>query len=87
MVMDSYEKQFPQINLVNLADLETGQQALIDTSDLLLQKQMVESLEERKQMLQKLMAQSHGGFLAISTKDPYFQMINHYFKSRGKRLR
>ncbi len=86
-ITDSYEEQFPKISLVNVADLETGEQALIDTSDPQFQQHLIKSLEERIHSLQKLMAQTHGGFLAISTKDSYFQMINHYFKSRGKRLR
>jgi len=86
-IKDSYEEKFPKINLVNVTDLETGEQALIDTSDLQLQQQLINSLEERMQSLQKLMAQANGGFLEISTKDSYFEMINHYFKARGKRLR
>lgn len=86
-VLDPYETKFPLLNLMTAVDLETGESAAIDTADRLFQQQMHQTVQERLASVRKLMAHAGGGFLAISTKDPYIQMIDRYFKARGKKRR
>lgn len=85
-VMDPYEVTFPNINLAELSDLETGQQQMIDTGSSMRQKNFREASEKHLQMLKTLMTKIGGGFIDIRTDRPYFKDLERFFKLRSHRV-
>ncbi|MGZ3633704.1 MAG: DUF58 domain-containing protein [Parachlamydiaceae bacterium] len=86
-VIDPYEMTFPNVNLAQLVDLETGNQQMIDTGSPARQQAFVESSEKHLKELKTLMGKIGGGFIDIRTDRPYFKEIERFFQTRGRRVR
>lgn len=81
-VNDPYERQFPQFPLVALTDLESQKSSLIDTSTSSLQKQFVDTADQRIKKVKQLMGKLKAGFIEIRTDQPYMEPLRKFFKLR-----
>lgn len=86
-VIDPYEVSFPNVNLAELSDLETGKNQVIDTGSLSRQRAFIEASEKHLKELKTLMGKIGGGFIDIRTDRPYFKEIERFFQMRGHRVR
>lgn len=84
-VIDPSEKAFPQMDLVNFVDLETGQHSLVDTSSTTTHENLKKSLEQRIASLKDLMIRAGAAFIPLYTDQPYLPELRKFFKIRGKR--
>lgn len=83
-VIDPYEQSFPNVNLAELSDLETGKGQLIDTGDSSRRRQFVDSSEKHLKDIKKLADKCGSGFIDIRTDKPYLPAIQQFFKKRGR---
>jgi uncharacterized protein (DUF58 family) len=86
-INDPREKQFPDVNLIRLQDLETGLTQLIDSSNATLRKQFADEALKRREKLKTLSGQVGAGFVELSTDQSYAEVIKQYFKQRGRHRR
>jgi uncharacterized protein (DUF58 family) len=86
-VIDPFEVSFPNVNLAELSDLETGKHQVIDTGSSTRQRAFMESSEKHLKELKALMGKIGGGFIDIRTDRPYFKEIERFFQTRGRRVR
>lgn len=84
-VTDPYEATFPNVNLAELTDMETGKRQVIDTGSPSRQRSYVQASEKHLEEIKTLMAKSKGGFIDIRTDKPYAHEIEKFFKTRGRR--
>lgn len=84
-VFDLYEKQLPGLGLVQLHDLESNTQKLIDTSDEHVQKKYQELYQERHRNLQKSFGRAGADFLSVPTDASYPALLKNFFKKRGRK--
>jgi uncharacterized protein (DUF58 family) len=84
-IVDPSEHTFPQMNLVNFVDLETGKHCLIDTSSASTCENLKKSVEKRLDSLKDLMNHLGASFIPIYTDRPYLPELKKFFKIRGKR--
>jgi uncharacterized protein (DUF58 family) len=84
-VYDAYEKQFPNLGLVQLRDLESNQLQLVDSSDPVTQTSYQQKAEERQKDLKKLMNRIGAGFISVASDESYTKALHHFFKHRGRR--
>lgn len=84
-ITDPCEHAFPELNLVNLRDLETEETSIIDTSSQAVQKQFKDRAAERLQTTQRLMQNIGASFIDIRTDRAYMAALRGFFKLREKR--
>lgn len=85
MIIDPSEQAFPQMDLVNFIDLETGQRCLIDTSSISARENLKISTEQRLSSLSSLMKNVGASLIPLYTDRPYLPELQKFFKIRGKR--
>ena len=84
-IYDSYERNFPNVGLINIHDSETGENTWIDTTSKKnrdkFQKNSVEKLDKFSMKCKNI------GFdlLQINTDDDYIKFLMQFFRSRAKR--
>lgn len=81
-VTDPYEIAFPNIGLVEIQDLETGQIKTIDTGCKARQKEYMAHRKSVLDNVKKIVEKSGGSFIDIHTDEPYIQTLKKFFKSR-----
>ena len=86
-VTDPYEIEFPSMNLVELQDLETGLNAIIDTSNPQVLKHFREIAENRIVKNEKLLRRIGAGFINIRTDVPYMPALQKFFRLRSEQRR
>lgn len=84
-VYDRAEEKFPQIPLLNMQDLETGVQSLLDTTQAGLQKHFQQAVQTRKQAYEKMVAASGSSWLEIATGESPLKALQGFFKRREKK--
>ena len=84
-IYDTYERNFPNVGLINIHDSETGENTWIDTTSKKnrdkFQKNSVEKLDKFSMKCKNI------GFdlLQINTDDDYIKFLMQFFRSRSKR--
>ena len=84
-IYDTYERNFPNVGLINIHDSETGENTWIDTTSKKnrdkFQKNSVEKLDKFSIKCKNI------GFdlLQINTDDDYIKFLMQFFRSRAKR--
>ena len=84
-IYDTYERNFPNVGLINIHDSETGENTWIDTTSkknrAKFQKNSVEKLDKFSMKCKNI------GFdlLQINTDDDYIKFLMQFFRSRAKR--
>jgi uncharacterized protein (DUF58 family) len=81
---DPYEQTFPNMGLLHLADLESGDMQLIDTSYSELQHQFQTHAQERQIALKQLMSRIGANLIQLDTEKPYMDALHTFFKLREK---
>ncbi|MBB64312.1 MAG: DUF58 domain-containing protein [Waddliaceae bacterium] len=84
-ITDPYEIELPNIGLINVQDLESGSEYLIDSSDPNVREAYRQETEKRIQRQKKLMTACKSGFIDIRTDQEYVTAIRDYFKLKEKR--
>ena len=84
-IYDTYERNFPNVGLINIHDSETGENTWIDTTSKKnrdkFQKNSVDKLDKFSMKCKNI------GFdlLQINTDDDYIKFLMQFFRSRAKR--
>ena len=84
-IYDSYERNFPNVGLINIHDSETGENTWIDTTS---KKNRYKFQKNSDEKLDKFsMKCKNIGFdlLQINTDDDYIKFLMQFFRSRAKR--
>lgn len=86
-VTDPQEINFPDVGLINLQDLETGETLVVDTSSKQVRELLRKRTTERLTAHAKLMRKIGAGNIDIMTDQPYVTAIRKFFKTRSKQRR
>lgn len=84
-VQDPLETNFPNVGLLPVVDLETGQEDVIDTSSSSLNAQIKKESESIKKAAERQIEKSGGAWIAIATDVPYLVPLRKFFILRGKK--
>ena len=84
-IYDSYEKDFPNIGLINIYDSETGKKTWIDTSSRKNRKKFSENSNKKLNSFSKKCKKIGFDLLQISTDDDYVKFLMQFFRKRAKR--
>lgn len=84
-IFDEREKSLPDVGLLHVEDVETGQKRLIDTSDANIRSQYASYFESNKERFQKDFALAKSDTISISTEEDYIKAMQVFFKRRSKR--
>ena len=84
-IYDSYEKDFPNIGLINIYDSETGKKNWIDTSSRKNRKKFSENSNKKLNSFSKKCKKIGFDLLQISTDDDYVKFLMQFFRKRAKR--
>lgn len=83
-VEDPAESELPAAGLVELADPETGETAVIDTSDPRVRTAFARAAESDRAERARFFAQIGAAHLELSTDRPYIDAIRAFFKRRAR---
>lgn len=81
-VYDPREKEFPDLGLLTVQDLETGQNTIIDTSTQSFRDHFNKTTQERFNQTEKLIKKMGAGWIDVRTDESYIEAILKYFKTR-----
>lgn len=84
-IYDSFEKNFPNIGLINIYDAETGKKTWIDTSSKLNRKKFSENSTKKLNSFSKKCKNIGFDLLQINSDDDYVKFLMQFFRKRGKR--
>ena len=84
-IYDSYEKNFPNIGLINIHDSETGKSTWIDTTSKKIREKFEKNSNEKLNNFSKKCKNIGFDLLQISTDDDYIKFLMQFFRSRAKR--
>lgn len=87
MAMQVYDKrdaQMPNVGLVRLADLETGQSRWVDTASKATRKAYDRWWYERQQTMAERLHSARVDFVSIATDENYVKSLMALFKNRGR---
>tara|TARA_S200000501_G_scaffold374693_1_gene424844 strand:- start:3248 stop:4126 length:879 start_codon:yes stop_codon:yes gene_type:complete len=84
-IYDSFEKNFPNIGLINIYDAETGNKTWIDTSSKLNRKKFSENSTKKLNSFSKKCKNIGFDLLQINSDDDYVKFLMQFFRKRGKR--
>ena len=84
-IYDSYEKNFPNIGLINIHDSETGKSTWIDTTSKKNREKFEKNSDEKLNNFSKKCKNIGFDLLQISTDDDYIKFLMQFFRSRAKR--
>ena len=82
---DPAESQLPDVGLVELEDPESGELALVDTSDSSVRAAFAECSRRKTEDLKKFFAKSSIDTLDLSTDRPYIDEVRALFKRRANK--
>jgi len=81
-VTDRFEHNFPNLSYVHMRDLESGQEAVVDTSSEEWRQQVAMQEEKRLQTWKKMMQKSGASFIDLSSDRNYIPILKQFFKAR-----
>lgn len=84
---DPREKELPDCGLIALEDAETGDEVLIDSSDINVRKEYKKNNLERLKVREQLFRSVGVDYIDIATDVPYTDAIVKFFLKRRKRKR
>ena len=84
-IYDSYERNFPNIGLINIHDSETGKTTWIDTSSKKNRVKFEKYSDEKLSKFSKKCKNIGFDLLQINTDDDYVKFLMQFFRSRAKR--
>lgn len=84
-VYDAFERQFSPTGFFNLHDLESHVQALIDTSDPIVQSHFEKQAQEQSLAVKKLFEKAGASYHAIHTGESSADALHRFFRMRKRR--
>ena len=84
-IYDSYERNFPNIGLINIHDSETGENTWIDTTSKKDRDKFLKNSNEKLDKFSKKCKNIGFDLLQINTDDDYIKFLMQFFRSRAKR--
>lgn len=87
MAMQVYDKrdaQMPNVGLIRLCDLETGQARWVDTASKATRKAYDRWWYERQQVMAERLRSARVDFISIATDENYVKSLMALFKNRGR---
>lgn len=84
-ITDAKERIFPDIGLIHIQDLESGQDSYIDTSEPEFTLHMQKKEAKRQEALRKTFAELNASLIEVDTKTPYVSALRKFFKMRERR--
>lgn len=87
VVQDPRERHLPDIGLVLLEDAETGEEILVDTSDIVARSAFAKSAEEADERRRKVFGQMGLDVVEVSTEESYVDPLMAFFRMRARKIR
>ena len=84
-IYDSYERNFPNLGIINIHDSETGENTWIDTTSKKIRDKFQENSIEKLNSFSKKCKNIGFDLIQISTDDDYIKFLMQFFRSRAKR--
>ena len=84
-IYDSYERNFPNVGLINIHDSETGENTWIDTTSKKNRDKFQKNSNEKLDKFSKKCKNIGFDLLQINTDDDYIKFLMQFFRSRAKR--
>ncbi len=84
-IYDSYERNFPNLGLINIHDSETGENTWIDTTSKKDRDKFLKNSNEKLDKFSKKCKNIGFDLLQINTDDDYIKFLMQFFRSRAKR--
>ncbi|MCK4893698.1 MAG: DUF58 domain-containing protein, partial [Calditrichia bacterium] len=85
-LIDPLEEKLPNVGLIELEDLETGETLLLDTSYEQIRQLVTENASAQKNQLDKMFKSIGIDFIDIYTHKSYVKPITRFFRARAKRF-
>ena len=86
-ISDRREAALPDLGLLRLRDLETGEVVLVDTGSAAVRRQYRERRAAAVAARQRLFRSLGVDPIEVQTDQPYIQPLMRFFRQREKRLR
>jgi len=83
-VYDDFEKELPNVGMVQTKDLETGAEQIIDTSSKKVRDTYAKHFADRYDYFYNSFKRSGADILSINTKEDYVKHLLKFFKSRHR---
>lgn len=87
VIHDPRERDLPDIGIVQLEDAETGEEILVDTSDIVARSSFAHIADEVTDRRQKAFRQIGLDAVEVSTDDNYVDPLMQFFRMRAKKIR
>ena len=84
-IYDSYERNFPNVGLINIHDSETGENTWIDTTSKKNRDKFQKNSEEKLDKFSMKCKNIGFDLLQLNTDDDYIKFLMQFFRSRAKR--
>ena len=84
-IYDSYERNFPNVGLINIHDSETGENTWIDTTSKKNRDKFQKNSDEKLDKFSMKCKNIGFDLLQINTDDDYIKFLMQFFRSRAKR--
>jgi uncharacterized protein (DUF58 family) len=84
-IYDSYERNFPNLGIINIHDSETGENTWIDTTSKKIRDKFQKNSIEKLNSFSKKCKSIGFDLIQISTDDDYIKFLMQFFRSRANR--
>jgi uncharacterized protein (DUF58 family) len=84
-IYDSYERNFPNLGIINIHDSETGENTWIDTTSKKIRDKFQTNSIEKLNSFSKKCKSIGFDLIQISTDDDYIKFLMQFFRSRANR--
>ena len=84
-IYDSYERNFPNLGIINIHDSETGENTWIDTTSKKIRDKFQKNSIEKLNSFSKKCKNIGFDLIQISTDDDYIKFLMQFFRSRANR--
>ena len=84
-IYDSYERNFPNVGIINIHDSETGEDTWIDTTSKKNRDKFQKNSDEKLDKFSMKCKNIGFDLLQINTDDDYIKFLMQFFRSRAKR--
>ncbi len=86
-ITDPREAELTDVGLIELADAETGETVLVDTSDKRLRERYAADAAARAHERARVFSRCKIDSIDVTTGEPFVEPLNRFFKARRARLR
>ena len=86
-IQELFDKTLPDISLMQVKDLESGEIKLVNSSSTELQEKYTKNAEEQVAQIKQSMIRSGASWLELPTNKPYINALRKFFRIRGRKRR